>query len=41
MKISAVESEGGQTLMKVIKNPVTQYFPIGVKKALLSFPFSH
>ena len=25
-------AEGGNTLLKVIKNPVTQYFPVGCRK---------
>lgn len=36
MRINAVESAGGMTLMKVIKNPVTQYFPVGVRKVSTS-----
>lgn len=35
MRIVSSTEEGasaGQTLLKVIKNPVTQYFPIGTRK---------
>jgi rRNA small subunit pseudouridine methyltransferase Nep1 len=32
LKISSVQAEGAQTLLKIIKNPVTQYFPVGCQK---------
>eukprot|EP01126_Amoeba_proteus_P000484 TRINITY_DN10138_c0_g1_i6.p1 TRINITY_DN10138_c0_g1~~TRINITY_DN10138_c0_g1_i6.p1 ORF type:complete len:177 (-),score=26.53 TRINITY_DN10138_c0_g1_i6:95-625(-) len=31
-KVSSVAGEGSQTLLKVIKNPVVNHFPIGCKK---------
>lgn len=32
LKINSVQSEGTQTLLKVIKNPVIQHLPTGAKK---------
>lgn len=32
--------QGGIKLLKVIKNPVTEHFPVGVKKILMSFSAS-
>jgi len=32
LKIQSVEEEGKRTLLKVIKNPITQYFPLDCRK---------
>lgn len=32
MKISSVSEEGSETLLKVIKNPITDHLPPGVRK---------
>lgn len=32
LRINSVQAEGTQSLLKVIKNPITQYFPVGCRK---------
>jgi len=32
LKITSVSDDGSQTLLKVIKNPITDHFPTGSRK---------